>query len=588
MTRKRARRSAVRLWIELWRSLSAGERTRLRVAVGAILVGSIATALTPMLVGVFVDSVYRDGQLVGLGDAWMPITLLAVAGLVIGATGLIRHQQIHIVTTSFTANMRQRIYAALLRWPLHRFVDDAKGALYGRANRSIEGAERLIKLGAADLLPAVLVTAFAVVIAVAQFGWLGLCMVAVIPTGFALVIWQIRSQNGIRVKVAEAKQRIDADVTALLGGVDVIRTNGAESYFDNRVVARTNALRNEERKHHNAMAIFDLIKIINETVWLVVVLVAALLQSLASPGDLASMVLLYLAITRPMRELHRVIDEGAEAALQTHHLQDDLAAPYDESYIATATSQRSSETDQPALELRNVTFQYADARSPILNGVNLVVSQGERIGIVGASGCGKSTLLKLTARLMHGYNGSILLEGSDVQTLDRAELTRTVGYVSQRSTLFQGTIRENLTLGRENLTDADLALACARANIHDEILAMPNGYETVIGEEGARLSGGQSQRLCLARALVSTPPVMLLDEPTSALDGPSQAVVQRAIDELEDVTIVIVAHRLSTLRTTDRILVMHDGQIIEEGTYDSLAMADGAFSRMLESERRAA
>ena len=164
---------------------------------------------------------------------------------------------------------------------------------------------------------------------------------------------------------------------------------------------------------------------------------------------------------------------------------------------------------------------------------------------------------------------------------------REIGYVGQRSKLFQGTIRENLTLGRD-FGDSEIVAACVRANIHKEILAMPNGYDTIVGEEGARLSGGQAQRLCLARALVSTPPLMLLDEPTSALDGPSQVAVQKAIDKLADVTLIIVAHRLSTLENMDRIYVLAGGVIVEQGGFQELAEGGGQFAAMLDSERRAA
>jgi ABC-type multidrug transport system fused ATPase/permease subunit len=213
------------------------------------------------------------------------------------------------------------------------------------------------------------------------------------------------------------------------------------------------------------------------------------------------------------------------------------------------------------------------------------ISTGERVGVVGASGCGKSTLLKLLARLTHGYAGEILVQGRPIRSISRDELVDMVGYVGQRPLLFQGTVRENLILGRPGIGDEDAVQACIRANIHETILAMPDAYDTLIGEEGARLSGGQSQRLCLARALVQTPPIMLLDEPTSALDGPSQAVVQRAIDGLKDITMVVVAHRLGTLRTMDRILVMRQGRVVEEGTYDELVEGGGLFTQLLAAER---
>lgn len=583
-----------RLWLQLWRDLAPAERRRFQLAGIAMLVSSVMTALIPFLVGVFVDTVIRGDAVVGLADAWIPLLLLTTSMALISAMNVVQHQQIHTVTTSFTATMRQRVYAALLRWDLARYVDDAKGAIYGRANRSVEGAERLIKLGASDLLPAALVTVFGVTLAVIRFGVLGVIMAAVVPTGFALVRWQIRSQNGIRVEVAGAKERIDGDVSAWLAGLDVIRTAGVEGFFNSRIGSRCTALKETELKHHIAMSKFDALKAVNEAFWLIATLVAAIaLGTLSSAGDMAGAVLLYLAITRPLRELHRVLDEGAEAAIQTQNLQEDLAAPHDASYTSprdepTAALVPSSGQDgaAPVIQLRSVAFKYPHRDTPVIDDLTFSIAAGQRVGIVGASGCGKSTLLKLLARLIHGYEGQILLQNRALQSISRGELVSQLGYVGQKPLLFQGTIRDNLVLGRSQIAPEQLMQACIRANIHDDILAMPHAYDTAIGEEGARLSGGQSQRLCLARALVQTPPVMLLDEPTSALDGPSQAVVQRAIDSLADVTMLIVAHRLSTLRAMDHILVLHEGRLVEEGTYDDLVAAHGRFTAMLAGENQ--
>jgi len=587
-----------RLWIRLWKEFEPTERLRLVIAAGAMLIGSALTALIPSFVGVFVDSVIKGGHVVGLNRAWTPLALLAASMAAISAMDVVEHQQIHRVTTTFTANMRQRIYAALLRWDLARYVDDAKGAVYGRANRGVEGAEQLIKLGAAELIPAVLVTIFGVILAAVRYGVLGLVMAAVVPTGFALVRWQIRSQNGIRVQVAGAKEHIDGDVSAWLGGLDVIRAAGVEMFFNSRIRDRCAALRDTELAHHIAMSKFDAAKTVNEAVWFVATLALAVeLHTVTSPGGLAGVVLLYFAITKPLRELHRVIDQGSESALQAINLQEDLAAPHDESYSAggapiaggaSAQRSRSGPVKPPAIELRDLTFQHAGSTAPVLSGLTMSVAEGERVGLVGTSGCGKSTLLKLIARLIHGHGGEILLQGRRVQSIDRGELVDILGYVGQRPLLFQGTVHDNLVLGRPGIGEDDVVEASIRANIHETILAMPEGYETLIGEEGSRLSGGQSQRLCLARALVKTPPILLLDEPTSALDGPSQGVVQQAIDGLAQITMIVVAHRLSTLRTMDRILVMQEGCVVEDGTYNELANAHGLFATLLDSERRAA
>jgi ATP-binding cassette subfamily B protein len=587
-----ARFAAARLWIALWRDLARPDRRRLEIAAVAMLLGSVLTALVPVIVGGFVDAVLKDDTSIELSTAVTPLLILAGALTAISALEVVRHQLVHIVTTSFQSGARQKIYAALLRWDLVRYIDGARGAIYGRANRGVEGAERLIKLGAADLLPAVSVAVFAIVFAVVRYGLIGLVMAIVVPTGLALVLWQVRSQNGIRVEVARAKERIDGDVSAWLGLLDVIRTTGTEFFFNARVRDTCSDLRDKELRHHIAMSKFDAVKTVNEAIWLVVTLVAAIeLRPDFTAGELTGIVLLYLAVTKPLRELHRVIDESAESALQARDLIEDLQAPHDASYATTSPALTAAAAqDGAALTLRNVAFQHGEgqAATPVLRGVSTTIARGERVGIVGTTGCGKSTLLKIVARLLHGASGEILINGRRLESVARDELVGILGYVSQQPLLFRGTVRENLLMGREDIRDDELARACWRANIHADILRMPRGYDTIIGEEGAKLSGGQRQRLCLARALVRTPPIMLLDEPTSALDGPSQTAVQEAIDQLDDVTMLIVAHRLQTLRNMDRILVLEQGKIVEQGAYADLEIAGGVFSAMLASERRGA
>lgn len=605
---------SVAMWRQLVGHLPAPDRRRLLMAVLATGAGSLATAAIPVVVGMFVDAVYTDGKLVGLDQALWPLVTLLVAYLLISGMNVIRHQKVHAVTTSFEAEARTKIYGHLLRWPLQRFHDGTDGTIYGRANRSVEGAVRLIKLGASDLLPAVLVAVFAVGIAALRHGLLGLLMAVVIPTGFGLVAWQISSQNGIRVSLKNTKERIDGWVTSCLAMVKVIRTSGTEAYFDNRVSAEVEELRRTELRHHVVMSLFDCGKAANEVLWLVVTVVVAIQFDLAhSPGDLASVILLYAALTKPLNELHRVIDESSEAALQARDLLHDLATPTDESFkrddMRTAgpdaedrVSQRKEVADgsplMPMIAFDNVSFTYRETEAerqagprpdsapalPVLQSVTLEVRRGQRVGLVGASGSGKSTILDLLERLHHHYTGSIRVHRRDLRGIDRAEMTEMMGYVGQRPVLFPGTIRDNLVMGRHGITDTDLDIACRKANIYEDIQRLPAGYESNVAQKGENLSGGQQQRLCIARALLRTPAVMLLDEPTSALDGPSQAVVQRAIDELDDVTMLVVAHRLSTLKTMDRIVVLHDGRIVEDGTYANLAAGAGPFAAMLRSE----
>jgi ATP-binding cassette subfamily B protein len=576
--------------VRLWREFSLSERHRLLIALGAMLVASGLTAILPLLIGNLVDDSIQGGAVTFGGSASL-LGATAVIVLIGQMLQVVRRQLVENVATGFERDSRIRAYERLLRFDLERLRKDRIGSLYGRTNRSIEGAVKLVKLGALDLLPAVTLSLAALVVAFTKDHVVALIMSGVVPTGFLLVRWQVRNQAGVRVEVRNHKDAIDGQVTELLPALDTIRARGAEDYFIEQVQSGCNALRSTELRHHRAMSLFDAAKSINEGFWLVLVLGAALAMTASeriSAGDITAYVLLFGAVLTPLRELHRVFDEAAEAALQTRDLFDLLDSPIDRSYLtpASATPLAGTRPGLPAIAVRDLWFAYPGKAAPVLGGLGLEIEVGERVGVVGASGCGKSTLLRLIDRLCHGYSGTIELFGKNVEAMSRPELAGTVGYVAQEPRIFHGSVRDNIVLGRQGVGDEEVVVAARRAQIHETVLAMRDGYETVVSERGEDLSGGQRQRICLARVLLRHPGLLLLDEPTSALDNASERAVQETIDQLEGISMLIVAHRLSTLRNTDRIVVLGDGIVVEEGCFDELAAAGGSFAGMLAYERR--
>jgi ATP-binding cassette subfamily B protein len=233
------------------------------------------------------------------------------------------------------------------------------------------------------------------------------------------------------------------------------------------------------------------------------------------------------------------------------------------------------------VSLRSVGFAYRRDGPPVLRNVSLDIRAGEFVALVGASGVGKSTLCALIPRFYEASHGRILVDGHDVRAVTLASLRRNIGVVQQDVYLFAGTVLENLLYGRPDATREEAEAAARRAHAHDFIMALPNGYETDIGQRGVRLSGGQKQRLTIARAFLKDPPILIFDEATSALDNESERAIQQSLPDLTRTrTTIVIAHRLSTVRNADRIIVLSEDGVAEQGRHDELMAAGGAYAAL--------
>lgn len=289
------------------------------------------------------------------------------------------------------------------------------------------------------------------------------------------------------------------------------------------------------------------------------------------PGAFISFIASLLLAYDPVRRLTKLQVQLERAYVNARMIYDILDTPIP---MRDRPDAKPLELKAGEIVFENVTFGYG--AEPILKHVSFVAEGGRTTAIVGPSGAGKSTIISLIPRFYDPERGRILIDGQDISTVTKASLRRHIAYVSQSAMLFEGTVRDNIRYGRPDATDAEIEEAARLAYAHEFISALPLGYDTPVGENGANLSGGQRQRLSIARALVRDASILLLDEATSALDNESEAAVQKAFENaMRGRTVVVIAHRLSTVAEADKIIVMEDGRIVEQGTHEMLAREKG-------------
>ena len=584
---------------QVWKSVPRRHKWAFGSAGCLMALTSFTSVIVPVAMGRLVDDVGR-----GVQQQAPASTLLWTAGTILGVIAVlvvlremfnvVRRYLVENTCTRIDKQLSVRVVSHLLTVDLGSLTHEKIGSLNGRISRNVDGYIKLLRVGFLDFFPAALTGLLALTAATITAPWMGLVMAAAIPACIALTARQLLSQKGIRLQLMHNREEMDGTVVELLGGLDYVRVADTRDLEVKRFARSAEARRKTELKHHIAMALFGSGKALTEGFFHLVVLASAVYLAVNGQvtfGSILTFSGLFLSVMTPMAEVHRVLDEGHEASLRAGDLMEMLAQPVDVSYQTATHQMPALDAAAPIIIAKHLHVTYTSATGhqvPALNDVDFEIRAGETVGVVGRSGCGKSTLIKMLMRVVHPSDGRVWLKGLPLETVSRQAISQLIGYVGQSPFLFSGTVEENIKYGcKRRCSPEDIHRAARQACIYDEIMAMPDGFATVLAERGANLSGGQKQRIALARIFLKDPPLLILDEATSALDNISERVVQEAIDAARaDRTVILVAHRLSTLSDVDRILTFEHGRLMEEGSYNDLLKKGGVFARLAMSAER--
>ena len=473
--------------------------------------------------------------------------------------------------------LRLEAYAHLQRLEMGFFESSSSGRLLAILNDDINQLERFLDHGANEVLQ-LITTVLAVGGAMV---WLSPAVAGVSFLPIPLILWgSLHFQKRLQPRYREVRERSGDLASRLannLGGMLTIKSYAAEQWESKRLCEQSRAYQRSNSKAIRLSAAFiPLIRFAILFAFLAILVIGGLQawRGAIDVGTYSFLVFITQRLLWPLTSLGRTLDDYQRAMASTQRVLDLVDTP-----IAIPSGDRPlpRQSVRGQIRFEGVNFGYG-GRELLLRDFDLEIPAGSTLGIVGATGSGKSTIVKLLLRLYELNSGTIRLDGQPVQALELGDLRKAIGLVSQEVFLFHGTVAENIAYGSFEASRSAIERAAQLAEASRFIEALPQGYDTVVGERGQRLSGGQRQRIALARAILKNPPVLILDEATAAVDNETEAAIQRSLDRITaERTTLVIAHRLSTVRHADRIVVMDQGRIVESGSHEELIAAGGAY-----------
>lgn len=543
----------------------------------AVLAGLLELAF-PIAVKVFIDTLLPSGEWNLIIAA--AIGLLAIYLLNTGLMAVVTYWG-HMLGINIETEMRRRAFDHLQKLSFGYFDNQKTGHLVGRLTKDLEEIGEIAHHGPEDLFIAVMTFLGAFVLMLFVHVELALITAIVVPVGTILTVRYGARMTDTWRAIYSSVGAFNARIEENVGGIRVVQAFANEDH-ERALFARDNAqYRGRKLDAYRIMSVSQSLNYLSMRLTQVIVMVAGtyyVIEGDLTNGGFVGFLLLVGVFFRPVEKIAAVLESYPKGIAGFRRYCDFLDTEPD---IVDRPGARAVDRLAGDIRFSNVHFTYSTGH-PVLNGIDLSVKAGETIAFVGPSGAGKTTICALVPRFYDLVEGAITIDGIDIRDMRLAALRSHIGVVQQDVFLFGGTIRGNVAYGRLDAGDAQIWEALERAHLADTVKRLPDGLDTIVGERGLKLSGGQKQRLSIARMFLKDPAILILDEATSALDTATERAIQTALAELaRGRTTLVVAHRLSTIRHADRIVVVEAGRIVEEGAHDALLQQDGAYRRLV-------
>ena len=486
----------------------------------------------------------------------------------------------HRMGTLVEADMRRDVFTHMQSLSFSFFDRNRTGVLMARVTSDLFEIVELAHHGPENILTCSVTLLGALIILLTVNVKLTLVLIVLLPLCVAFSVRQrLRMQDAnkdVKIRTGE----INAAIESGISGIRTSKAFAAEKAEDAKFDLANEAFKSSKVRYYRSMGLFN--AGIEATVGIMQVAVVTAGGLLIMRGeldfvDLLTFTLYVSAFISPIRKLVQFMEVYAQGSAGFDRFVELMRTNPE---IQDAPDAKVLSDVKGEIRFDHVSFSYKSG-IPVLNDINLTIAPGETFALVGSTGGGKTTICHLIPRFYDVTSGAVLVDGQDVRTLTQESLRQNIGIIQQDVFLFAGTIMENIRYGKPSATDREVIQAAICAEIHEDILHMPDGYQSFVGERGVVLSGGQKQRISIARVFLKNPPILILDEATSALDSVTEQRIQRSIDRLsEGKTVVVIAHRLSTIRNADRIAVVDAQHIVEQGTREELLARDGAYAAL--------